>query len=122
MTSPEEAAAVAREAAARAGGAPPPGEEASRLERGIAPGLPSSEVLQEWAVLDVDPDLIRSTRRMGGPLTALKRGLLRFLRQYTREVEAQQTRFNLAVVARLRELESRWEADRARDGPRDERR
>ncbi len=115
MKEPEEALRSAREAAARAGAAPPPGEEAAALERAIAPGPPSNEVLQEWAILAVDLDLIRSTRRMGGALTAVKRALLRFLRQYTHELEAQQTRFNLAVVARLREMEGRLESER-RDG------
>jgi hypothetical protein len=64
-------------------------------------------VLQDWARIEVDPQLIYSTRRFGGPISLMKRGLLRFLRQYTRAVEAQQTRFNLAVLARLRDLEER---------------
>jgi hypothetical protein len=105
--SPEDAVERARAAAREAGPAGPPGEEAQALERAIAPGTPSYEVLQEWARIEVPADLIYSTRRLGGPLTFLKRGLLRFLRQYTREVEAQQTRFNLAVLARLRDLENR---------------
>jgi hypothetical protein len=37
----------------------------------------------------------------------MKRGLLRLMRQYTAELEAQQTRFNLGVLGRLRELERR---------------
>ena len=114
MSSPEEARAEALAAAAREGAAPPPGPEAQALERAIAPGPPSNEVLQEWALIAVDPELIRSTRRLGGPITAAKRAMLRFLRQYTLETEAQQTRFNLAVLARLRELEDRIEA---RDPP-----
>ena len=116
MKEPEEALRRARDTAVQAGMAPPPGEEAAALERAIAPGPPSNEVLQEWAILGVDPDLIRSTRRMGGALTSVKRGLLRFLRQYTHELESQQTRFNLAVVARLREMEAQLEAQRADGG------
>jgi hypothetical protein len=104
---PEDAVERARAAAGQAGPAEPPGEEAQALERAIAPGKPSYEVLQEWARIEVPTDLIYSTRRFGGPLTFLKRGLLRFLRQYLREAEAQQTRFNLAVLARLRDLEDR---------------
>ena len=104
---PEDAAERARAAAREAGEGDPPGEEAAALERAIAPGKPSYEVLQEWARIEVPMDVIYSTRRFGGPLTFLKRGLLRFLRQYTREVEAQQTRFNLALLARLRDLEDR---------------
>jgi hypothetical protein len=94
-------------ARASAGEVAPPGEEAAALEQAIAPGEPSYEALQEWARIEVGPELIYSTRRFGGPITFLKRGLLRFLRQYNREVEAQQTRFNLAVLARLRDLEDR---------------
>lgn len=107
MSTPEDALARARQAAAEAGEAPLPGEEAVALERALAPGRPSYEVLQDWARIEVAPDQIYSTRRFGGPLTFLKRGLLRFLRQYTRAAEAQQTRFNLAVLARLRDLEER---------------
>jgi hypothetical protein len=33
--------------------------------------------------------------------------LLRLMRQYTAELEARQTRFNLGVLGRLRELERR---------------
>jgi hypothetical protein len=107
VTRPEDALERAREAAARAGAAPEPGEEAAALERAIAPGRPTSEVLQEWAVISVDPARVYSTRRGGRPITAFKRLLLRLLRQYTLELEAQQTRFNLAVLARLGELERR---------------
>jgi hypothetical protein len=104
---PEDALERAREAARAAGAAAPAGEEAAKLEEAIAPGKPSYEVLQEWARIEVGPDQIYSTRRFGRPLTLVKRGLLRFLRQYTRASEAQQTRFNLAVLARLRDLEER---------------
>jgi hypothetical protein len=112
VSTPEDALRRAREAAAAAGDAPPPGEEAAKLEQAIAPGKPSYAVLQEWARIGADPALLYSTRRFGGPITFAKRGLLRFLRQYTREVEAQQTRFNLAVLARLRDLEDRSAAER----------
>ena len=115
MTAPEDARAEALAAAAKEGATPAPGPEAEALERAIAPGPPSNEVLQEWALISVDPALIRSTRPLGGPITGLKRGLLRFLRQYSLEAEAQQTRFNLAVLARLRELE---EGTETRDPPR----
>ena len=73
----------------------------------MADELPSDELLQEWAVISVEPSALYSTRRFGGPLTLVKRGLLRLLRQYTNEVEAQQTRFNLGILGRLRELERR---------------
>jgi len=67
------------------------------------------EQLREWAVIEVEPATLRSTRRLGAPFTLLKRLLLRLLRQYTSELEARQTRFNLALLdeveQRLRALE-----------------
>jgi hypothetical protein len=63
--------------------------------------------LREWALVRVDPALVYSTRRFGAPVTWLKRLLLRLLRQYTIELEAQQTRFNVGVLAYLEQLERR---------------
>lgn len=63
--------------------------------------------LERWAAIEVDPELIYSTRRGGAPITAVKRLLLKLLRQYHTELEARQTRFNVAVVEHLRELERR---------------
>ena len=77
------------------------------MEEAIVPGPPTTEVLQEWAVIDADPALVYSTRRAGKPITIFKRGLLRLLRQYTRQIESQQTRFNLALVEHFEELERR---------------
>ena len=65
----------------------------------------SDAQLREWAVIEVDPGKLYSTRRLGAPITFFKRALLRLLRQYTLDLEARQTRFNLALLARLRELE-----------------
>ncbi len=68
--------------------------------------------LHEWAFLEVDPSKIYSTRRLGAPITLLKRGLLRLLLQYHNELLAQQTRFNLhlvGAVAGLRERVTRLE-------------
>lgn len=104
MTRPEDAVERAR---AAAGPNPPAGEVAQSFERDVAGDAPSDELLQEWAVIAVDPELVYSSRRLGAPLTVVKRGLLRLLRQYTAELEAQQTRFNLALLGRLRELERR---------------
>lgn len=104
MTRPEDALDRAR-AAARP--APPAGEVAQSFERDIGADSPSDELLQEWAVISVDPQLVYSSRRLGAPLTLVKRAFLRLMRQYTAELEAQQTRFNLAVLGRLRELERR---------------
>jgi hypothetical protein len=104
MTRPEDALERARGAAEPA---PPAGDVGRSFERDVAGDSPPDELLHEWAVISVDPDLVYSSRRLGGPLTFVKRGLLRLMRQYTAELEAQQTRFNLAVLGRLRELERR---------------
>lgn len=100
---PEEALAAARAAAARQGDDELPGLRVEPTER------VSTEQLMEWAVIEPDVDLMRSTRRWGAPITWLKRLLLHVLRQYTRELESQQTRFNLHVALRLAELEDRHE-------------
>lgn len=104
MTRPEDALERARSAARPS---PAPGDVAQSFERDVAIDVPTDELLQEWAVISVDPALVYSTRRFGAPFTLLKRGLMRLMRQYTAEIEAQQTRFNLGVVGRLRELERR---------------
>src|SRR3954447_5800778 len=65
------------------------------------------EKLMEWAVIETDPDLVRSTRRLGGPITWFKRLLRRMLSQELGQAYAQQSRFNLMVVTRLQELEDR---------------
>ena len=121
MTSPEEAIAQARERAARmraqAGGrsVAPAG-----LESSITSDRPSLELLSEWAVIEVDRSQVYSTRRAGAPITALKRLLLRMLRQYHVELEARQTRFNIALLSQFRDLEervSRLEAEGRAPGP-----
>jgi hypothetical protein len=109
MTRPEEALELAREAAERKrskGDYPPPHPGA--LEESIAP--PDPELIADWAVVAVDPDLVYSTRPLGAPMTWLKRLLLRLLRQYHVEYEAQQTRFNIALLSRVRDLERRVSA------------
>ena len=95
---PEEAQRAARERAA------------GRLVEGALDETfefeaPTIERLSELAVLEVDHTTLYSTRRGGAPVTWLKRLLLRLMRQYFVELEARQTRFNLAVVAKLREHE-----------------
>ena len=67
------------------------------------------EQLLEWAVIEPDPELVRSTRRRGGAITFAKRALLHVLRQYHAQAHAQQTRFNLHAAVRLAELEERLE-------------
>ncbi|MEX2253428.1 MAG: hypothetical protein WD649_04695, partial [Thermoleophilaceae bacterium] len=113
VTRPEDAPGRARESAERkrADGAyadGPGGDPA--LERSIAPERPTLELLEQWSVIEVDESVLYSTRRGGGPITALKRLLMRLMRQYLYELETRQTRFNVALVARFRELEQRVEA------------
>ena len=115
MTNPDEALDAARRAAkARrdAGGYAGVGG-AGALDASILDGEPSRELLAEWAVIDLDPDeFVYSTRSAGAPVTALKRVLVRLLRQYFVELEARQTRFNIAVLARLDALEERSARER----------
>ena len=108
MTEPEQALQQARANA-----------EQMRAEGGYADDLsgysiaPSevlnTEKLLEWALIEPDIRDVRSTRRAGAPITALKRGLLRLLRQYHGELIAEQTRFNINLVIYLRRLENRIE-------------
>jgi hypothetical protein len=63
------------------------------------------EKLMEWAVIETDPALVRSTRALGFPITWFKRALRRALRQELGQAYAQQSRFNLMMVNRLQELE-----------------
>ena len=106
---PEEAVERARAEAERkraAGGYREDETVARELEDAIT-GPVTPGQLREWALIEVDTTLLRSTRRAGAPVTGLKRLLLRLLRQYTTELESQQTRFNVGVLARLQELEQR---------------
>ena len=99
---PEEAVERARAEAARkrAEGVYPAAEQPAP-----EPGGPDLARLREWAIIEIDPELVYSTRRGGRLVTWFKRMLLRMLRQYTTELEAQQTRFNVGVVAYLEKNE-----------------
>lgn len=98
---PEEALAAAREAAAGRDDELPARMTIAPTER------VSIEQLMEWANIEPDTDLMRSTRKLGAPITWAKRQLVHVLRQYLRELQSQQTRFNLNVLIRLAELEDR---------------
>ena len=63
--------------------------------------------LQEWALIEVEPEVARSTRRGGAPITRFKRFLLRMLLQYHNEQHAQITRFNVHVLGYIAALEGR---------------
>jgi hypothetical protein len=103
---PEEALEHARAEAARkrGEGTYPPAEDEVDPARGGGPDLAR---LREWAIVEVDAGLVYSTRHGGAPITWFKKLLLRLLRQYTTELEAQQTRFNVGVVAYLERFEKR---------------
>jgi hypothetical protein len=110
VTRPDEALDAARRAVAarRAEGGYAGVARGGALDASILDGEPGRELLSEWAVIEIDPDdFVYSTRPAGAPITALKRLLVRLLRQYLLELEARQTRFNIAVLARLDALEER---------------
>jgi hypothetical protein len=72
--------------------------------------------LAAWAIIEPEEAEVYSTRRLGQPITLIKRGLIRLMRQYLVQMSAQQSRFNAHVVAhvmaldeRVRELERRAE-------------
>ena len=105
---PEEALAAAREAAARARERGAYGDDLNGFA--VQPtDRVTTEQLLEWAVIEPDIGLVRSTRRRGGAITFLKRALLHVLRQYHAQAHAQQTRFNLHAAVRIAELEERLE-------------
>ena len=65
--------------------------------------------LLEWALIEPDLSLMRSTRRGGRPITWVKRLLLRGMQQYHNEVNSQQVRFNIHLLRKVLELEDRIE-------------
>jgi hypothetical protein len=98
---PEQALAAARAAAAGRDDELDAGRTIEPTER------VSIEQLMEWAAIEPDIELMVSTRKLGAPITWFKRKVIHFLRQYFRELNSQQTRFNLNVLIRLAELEDR---------------
>lgn len=104
---PEEALAEARRRAdaARADGTYDDAAEVEALGRGAA-RTPLSR-LYDWAFIEPDPRHVRSTRRLGWPITAVKRFLMRLLRQYHKQLEGEETRFNVHLLAYTAGLEQR---------------
>jgi hypothetical protein len=82
--------------------------------------------LAAWAVIEPEEADVYSTRRLGAPITLLKRLLVRLLRQYLVQISAQQSRFNAHVAAHVISLEDRVAAleqaarQRTGDGQADE--
>jgi hypothetical protein len=98
---PEEALPAARAAAAARDDELAAGMAIEPTER------VSIEQLMEWAAIEPDIELMVSTRKLGAPITWFKRKLIHFMRQYFRELQSQQTRFNLNALIRMAELEDR---------------
>jgi hypothetical protein len=105
VKSPEEALARARAAAAAAGDQGL--EEPDALED---PRHVSLQRLTEWAVIEPEEAEVYSTRRWGAPITAVKRILVRLMRQYVFSVSGQQTRFNVYALGELMALQERVRA------------
>lgn len=108
MKAPEEALREARRRAAEERGAAivsdggvEPAEDARRA---------SLHRLATWAVIEPEEAEVYSTRRLGAPITLLKRLLVRLLRQYLVQISAQQSRFNAHVAALVISLEDRVRA------------
>jgi hypothetical protein len=112
---PVEALAAARAAAAEAG------DDDGATPWSLGSGSVSTERLAEWAIIEPETARVYSTRRLGRPITVVKRLLVRMLRQYIGQMSAQQSRFNAQVAAHVMRLEQRVaeleEAARDRDRP-----
>jgi hypothetical protein len=110
VKTPPEALEAARRAATA--GDPEPPAEPPHAEQ-------SMRRTAEWAIIAPEPDQVYSTRRLGGPITAVKRLLVRLLQQYVGQLAAQQSRFNAEVAAHLLRLEERVRAleEAQRDRP-----
>jgi hypothetical protein len=112
---PDEALAEARRraAAGREAGTYRDADELAKLER--TPARQGMGRLYDWAFIEPDRDQVVSTRRLGWPITVLKRALMRLLRQYHRQLEGEETRFNVHLLAYTAGLERRIEELEARD-------
>lgn len=107
---PEEALAAARAAA-----------EEARRRGGYAEDLPGDlggpfgdvtlEQLLTWSIIEPDLANVRSTRRLGAPITWAKRMLARAMRQYNAELIARQQRFNIQLALYVARLEQQRDDD-----------
>jgi hypothetical protein len=101
MKDPQEALAAARAAAAETG------DDNHAASWSLDDGSVSTRRLAEWAVIEPETAHVYSTRRLGRPITVVKRLLVRLLRQYIGQMSAQQSRFNAQVAAHVMRLEQR---------------
>lgn len=102
MKDPSAALEAARRAAASA---PPSEEDARAASERQAPF--QIRRLAEWAIIAPDESKVYSTRRLGQPITGVKRLLIRLLSQYVDQIGSQQSRFNAQLAAHLIGLEER---------------
>jgi hypothetical protein len=106
VTTPEDAVEEARTRAAiaRAQNAYPDVSEGFAVE-------PVERVtrdrLLDWGLIESRPEVVRSTRVLGAPITWLKRMLVRLLRQQQEQLSYDQTRFNLNMVVYAHALAER---------------
>lgn len=108
MKTPHEALTAARRRAeARRAAQPEPGPAPAGQDVPEDPRQASLKQLTRWALIEPEELEVYSTRRLGAPITALKRLLIRLLRQYLLQVNAQQSRFNAAMVAHLVAMDER---------------
>lgn len=105
MRDPDDALAAARRAADAH-----PGGDAAPVPWSLDDAWISSRRLAEWAIIEPEQGHVYSTRRLGWPITALKRLLIRLLSQYLGQMSAQQSRFNAHVAAHVMRLEERVQA------------
>jgi hypothetical protein len=108
MTDPQHAIESARAAAASMRESGAYGDDLSGFRIEPADAVTTDRLL-EWALIEPDPANVYSTRRLGAPITWVKRLLLRLLHQYFTELAAQQTRFNVQMTVYAGELTERVE-------------
>ena len=116
MSTPEEAIERARAAAAERRARGEDLDVSGGFEVRTADRV-SSQQLLEWAVIELDPSQVYSTRRLGAPITWTKRLLVRGLRQYLVQLVDQQTRFNLQLAQFVADLDERVTKLEERDRP-----
>lgn len=106
MTSPDDALRRAREAAATGRAEDAYAEAPPSLDASPVSQISGSRLL-EWSLIEPDAGRVYSTRRLGAPITAVKRGMIRGLRQYFHEITGLQSRFNSQATSHILNLEDR---------------
>ena len=107
MRTPEEALSAARRQAAADPWEPDDDRESGRPSDIEFVQPFALERLASWALIEPEAAEVYSTRRVGRPITWVKRAILRLTRQYVDQIAAQQSRFNAMVVAQVLALDDR---------------